>query len=215
MTFEGVNHPQIFNQAVQTLLFGNVVTKIFIGGQYMFKKILKVILDELEIESFKFGDLIFSKPGIISKTGERVYRLEFYTPRNHIATHNDHVVVDFPESYDIFVDDYKVSERYLLNFSIVDKEGITRFYKEILSSSYIQLELEDLTIRELMRNQIEFCITTKASGRTLLRVNRNTENFKLHKIQNYVSIDCSGNCGSTFEVQVPSEDSEIRIYFQE
>lgn len=170
----------------------------------MFKKALRVILNELKMESFEFGGMKFYKPEssrLGNKFGNDVYRLEFEKEGELISS-------DFLDSYEILIDKPEVHEEY---FSIVSM-GLTCFYKEISMDNFIRLDLENSTIEKLIENGVKFFITSE-SGTLLLSVTNYKGNFKLHKNQNYISIETySGDSSSAFEVFIP-EDSEIRIYF--
>lgn len=168
----------------------------------MFKEILRVILDELKMESFELGGLTFSRLGMVKPSGcGYIYRLVFYANEQCIS-------VDFDEDdCDIFVETYEVADKYI---SISSKSSSMVFFKEISNDNYIRLDLENSTIESLVRNNIKFHIVSKSSEKVLLSVNYNN-NFKLTKIKDYILIGNSDNSNSAFEVFIP-DDSEIRIY---
>lgn len=168
----------------------------------MFKKALRVILNELKLGSFEFGGMKFYKPEVSRIDDDDVYRLEFEKDGELISS-------DFLDSYEIFIGKPEVHEKYL---SIVSK-GLTHFCKDIPMDSYIRLDFNSSTIETLIENGVKFFITSK-SGALLMSVTNYKGDFKLYKVQNYISLETySEDSSPAFEVFIPKEGSEIRIYF--
>lgn len=157
----------------------------------MFKKVLNLVFNELELEKVEFGGLIITKP-------DDYYSMEYRDKSGGL------VVTNFSELDVIEIVNSEICGSYI---SIT--RDIPRFYKDIPFDSHFKLKIDNEIIESLINNRIDFCIMAK-NDKPIMRLGCRDEGVKFNRLagSNIISFYSDK---MNVEVFVP-DDSEIRIY---
>lgn len=157
----------------------------------MFKKVLNLVFNELELEKVEFGGLIITKP-------DDYYSMEYRDKSGGL------VVTNFSELDVIEIVNSEICGSYI---SIT--RDIPRFYKDIPFDSHFKLKIDNEIIESLINNRIEFCIMTK-NDKPIMKLGCHDEGVRFEKLAGSNIIGFYSD-KMNVEVFIP-EDSEIRIY---